>query len=1516
MSDIAEDAVAIIGMAVRFPGANSIDAFWDNLQAGKESIRVLSETELLEAGEDPQRLRQSNYVPARAVLDDIETFDATLFGYSPREAELMDPQHRQLLQCAWHAMEDAGYSPEGHQQRIGVFAGAGLNGYLLNNLMSDPNALAANDILQMAIGNDKDHLATRVAYKLDLAGPAISVQTTCSSSLVAVHLACQSLLTGETDMALAGGVSIAVPQYRGYLYQEGGILSPDGHCRAFDAQACGTVPGSGVGMVVLKPLAQALQDGDSVRAVILGSAINNDGANKVGYTAPSALAQEHVILEALDVAGVDAQSIHFVEGHGTGTVLGDAVELRALDRAFRRSTHAAGFCALGSVKSNIGHLDAAAGIAGLIKAVLALQHRVLPGSLHFNSASSHANLEASPFYVSSTSTLLPDQQPVCAGVSSFGIGGTNAHVVLQTAPLHSDTEGDRRAVQPLVLSAATATALTQCKARLAQHLAKHPEQNITDVAFTTQTGRRVLSWRQVFICRNRDEAISALKRTTSVTSDGIDESRLERPVAFLFTGQGEAYHRIAADLYQNEAVFRACFDRCAEQLTPLLSRDPRHLLFSDTIDFDVLEQTRYTQPLLFAIEYALAQLWMSWGVRPSALLGHSFGEFVAAALAEVFSLEDALRVVVKRGELLQQTQPGAMVALPLSEQETLARIDSDLSLAAVNGPASCVVSGHPASIKTFTERLGREGIICHRLTSQKGFHSHLVESAMTAFRDYLSTLRLSEPKIPLVSTSTGTWMSADETRDPGYWAEQMRRPVRFAEGIRTLFQKQDIIALEIGPGHTLTRLAIQTCLKPDAVFPSFAEYDDNTYGLINTLGQLWKAGVSIDWPRFQGAPCRRVSLPGYPFEDQRHWVSPHDSSEQTQPETQISTGALYLPKWTPALPLASTTREEIITANWLVFDDGKPLVAILIARLQAQGNTIYTVRMGSGFARQGERLYTIDPSCDQDYMRLIRDLGAWPQRILHTWLFNPTDQSVSGFDQQYFFDVQVRGFDSFLFLTQALINEGAGQQADIAVLGNGLSDVDGGPIRPEKTTILPLSKVVSQEYPVLRSCCIDVAAEEGDAQPALVENLLDELGTPGQAAFVSYRGGRRWLPGFEMVTPTAAPPFRQNGVYLITGGMGPVGLTLAEHLAEHAQAKIVLTSRSHFPPQHQWAHFVSDPANAHHRLTGILQRLQQLESAGIEIMLLEADVTDESAMHRGVEAILDRFGRLDGVIHAAGVTTQEDMIRPITELTQADCMTQYHAKVTGLHVLDRVLRGQRLDFCILMSSMSSVLGGLGLAAYAAANQYMDAFAVQRLRSGGQFWCSVNWDPWLDENDTTQRHLGMTRYAMERTQALALFDHVLSCRQTPQVVVAMGNLEQRVAQWIAPAGKPTQTAVSAYDGDKPVIGCVGNESENESEAEIAAIWQDLLGVEEVRKDDDFFKLGGHSLLAVQLVSRIREAFGIELPLRTLFEGSTVAQLTLAVLKARAAQVDEHTLEQLLTDIEQEFENEHKPPHGAA
>ena len=1497
--------IAIIGMTGRFPGARNLEQFRRNLGQGVESISFFSRDELLRSGVAEEESKDPHYVPAAGVIEGEELFDAEFFGFYPREAEILDPQQRLFLEASWEALELAGYDPATYAGSIGVYAGAGMNHYLLENLLRNRRILASVQPYQLVLGSDKDFLPTRVSYKLNLRGPSVNIQTACSTSLVAVHFACQGLLNYQCDLALAGGVSITVPQRRGYLYQEGGIASPDGHCRAFDARAKGTVGGNGLGIVVLKRLAEAIEDGDHIHAVIKGSAINNDGSQKVGFTAPSVEGQAEAIAMALAVAGVSPETISYIEAHGTGTSLGDPIEISALTQVFRQGTKAKGFCAIGSVKSNIGHLNAAAGVTGLIKTAIALEEKEIPPSINYERANPAIDFAESPFYVNDR---LRDwdagDRPRRAGVSSFGIGGTNAHVVLEEAPARESTVSARSA-HLLVLSAKSPAALNAATSNLAEHLKRNPTLNPADVAYTCQVGRQAMAHRRALVYRDLEDAVAVLESRDPARLAAAVPMEEAPQTVFLFSGQGSQYVEMGRELYRSAPVFREQVDRCAELLSPRLGVDLRAVLYpaKEGIEESArqLTQTRLTQPALFVIEYALARLWESWGIHPTAMIGHSLGEYVAACLAGVFTLEEGLRLVALRGHLMQGMPVGAMLSVPLAENEIRPMLDRSLALAAVNSARSCVISGPVEAIEQFERLLAGRGIEGRRLHTSHAFHSAMMDPIVETFRREVARTPLQAPTMPFISNVTGAWITDEEATDPGYWASHLRQGVRFADGVGVLLENPHALLLEVGPGHVLSSLAKlhPACNRERVVVSSMRHPQDPQTDwscLLQSVGKLWLAGARIDWPAFHAPEKRlRLPLPTYPFERRRYWVEPQDKSLlaggadlHLVKRTKIDEW-FYQPSWkrNDLSPLPDAPR------SWLVLADDFAIGHGIVDCLGRRGIEPILVRPGKEFRRQGDALFTIDPHRPEDYQALLSDLaesGRLPDSIVHVW--NSWDRMPGPAST-----MPGPALKSLFWLAKALARSGQSRPIRLEVLTCGIFEVIGDEYPdPGEAPILGLCKVIPQELPFCEVRHLDLAWSEAEGGTAdwSIERAVDEMLSLPVDLTVAFRGRHRWTQTFEPFSMPAGddrpPGLPERGVCLITGGLGRIALVFAEYLARTVKARLALIERQSFPARENWTEWLEthDEDDAASRK---IRRLLGMEEMGAEILILTADVGDREEVDAAIERVERRFGPIDGVIHAAGLVGDE-IIKPLENAALDDFVQQFRPKVNGAVALGEALQGRRLRFCLLQSSLSTVLGGWGYGAYAAANHFLDHYA-QRQRRAGLPWISVNWDGWKFEELAVAAPGTALALAMTPEEGIEAFQRILSMSGLAQVAVSTADLSARMRKPTIREGEGKTEKPEPEDRGshypRPNLTESLVEPRDEYERRIVEIWQEVLGIDRIGVNDNFFELGGHSLLATQVVSRLRDLYRMEFPLRRLFEMPTVARLAELVREGQGGAV---------------------------
>ncbi len=1508
-------SVVIVGMAGRFPGAPDLDTFWHNLREGVESISFFSPEELRESGVATELIRHPNYVNAKGVLPDADLFDATFFGINHREAEVIDPQQRVFLECAWEALESAGYDPGMFDGSIGVYAGGGMSTYFLSNLMGNQGLIDAVGAYQVMLGSEKDFLTTRVSYKLNLKGPSVVIQTACSTSLVAVQNAYQALLNYQCDMALAGGVSIGFPQKAGYMYQEGMILSPDGHCRAFDAKAKGTVGGEGAGIVVLKRLEDALAAGDRILAIIKGAAINNDGSAKIGYTAPSVEGQAEVIAMAQSLADVKADTISYVEAHGTGTALGDPIEVAALTRAFRMGTNKNGFCALGSVKTNIGHLDAAAGVAGLIKTVLSLHHRQIPPSLHFRDPNPEIDFTKTPFYVNAALTDWKEgPTPRRAGVSSFGMGGTNAHVILEEAPSRPSTPS-HRSHHVVPLSARTSLALESATDNLVEHLQRDTDPDLADAAFTLQVGRHQFSLRRVVVCGEKKEASRYLETRDGkrVFTGAIETGN--RPVAFLLTGQGAQHIDMARGIYEHEPVFRRHLDHCAEKFHTLMGLDLRSLLYPESRNAqeaaEDLRRTGNAQPALFAVEYALARLWMDWGVRPQALLGHSLGEYVAACLAGVFSLDDALKLVAERGRLMQSLPGGSMLAVPLDEAALRAWIGDDLSLAAVNAPRLCVVSGACEAIDALQGRLTREGIQARPLHTSHAFHSPMMDPIVDSFVAKVSALPLRPPTIPILSNLTGTWLAPEEATDPAYWGRHLRQTVNFSDGVAKLLSDPKFVLLEVGPGQTLISLARQQAHPPDkhVMFSTLAHPQEKVpddLSMLNTLGRLWLAGVDVDWKALHADDRRRrVQLPTYPFQRERYFVEPVRSAREDGQcrgevkKIQDLSRWFYVPSWRRTAPsgLASVTGECRGKQTWLACLDRHGVGHKLVERLRSAGHDVITVLAGERYAHGSDDGYLVDPASREDYDALFKDLARRnriPSHLLH--LFSLTEGNTEPSVDTFMEKKNHRGFYSLLFSVQAFTSVFPATALKVEVISNHTQDVSGNEtIDADKALLFGPSRVMPQEFKNLHCRNIDVDAHFGvpGSDDELISRIYAEIMADVPNAVVALRNGQRWVQHFEPLNLPPAPVrerFRDGGVYLIIGGTSTLGLSIAKCIARNVRARLVLTSLEEPIPR------ATQISNEDARKIGVnlahrIETVREIEDSGSEVLTVVADIADEEAMRGVMHTIDESYGALHGVIHAEGFYGLGSFLG-MMELDHTQCERLFRPKVTGVRILERLLRGRKLDFCHLASSLSSVLGGIGYTTYSASNWFIDAFAHERNRGSDFPWITINWDACLSAQEAGQA-VGL-QLSMTPEEGAEVFARVLAANSLKQVIVSTGDLQRRADRWIRQT--TDEQIVNPNEGTivpthaRPDLSSDFLPPDTDVEKAVAKIWQELLGVEGIGGKDNFFELGGHSLLATQLVSRLRETFDVEIPLRGLFGAPTVAEMAVLIEETLFAEIE--------------------------
>ncbi len=1427
--DIHGSDIAIVGMAGRFPGAPDVDALWQAAVTGRDCLSRVNDADLEQVGVPREVYGAPEYVRRGGFLDDVECFDAPFFGFGPRDASIMDPQHRHFLETAWAALESAGHPPSRFDGPIGVFAGSGMNTYLMHNLLTNPQLVASVGwFLLRHTGNDKDFLTTQASYLLNLKGPSVNIQTACSTSLVAIHLAAQSLLGGECDLALAGGVTIEFPHRQGYTYQDGEILAPDGYCRPFEARSAGTVLTSGVGIVVLRRLADALRDGDHVHAVIKATAVNNDGSDKVSFLAPSVDGHASVVVEAQALAGVEPDTIEYIEAHGTGTNIGDPIEVAALTQAFRMGTDATAFCRLGSTKANIGHLDTAAGVASVIKTALALEHRILPPLANFEGPNPLIDFPSTPFVVSAEPAKwaeAPDH-PRRAGVSSLGVGGTNAHAVLEEAPEPPVRSGEVLPTQLLVVSAKTDTALDASTARLAAWLCQHPDADLADVAWTLQVGRDSFARRRTVAARSSAEAVSLLapldpRRVTTAT---LAPDAAPASVVFMFPGGGAQYPGMGAELYHRMPEYRAGIDECLGLLDPIVEGGAatlRRLMFPaadiDDIGRDevasTIERAMYSLPAVFATSWATARLLRSWNIEPDAMTGHSLGEYVAACLAGVMTLGEALTIVMLRARLFERVAGGGgMLAVPLSEHEVAGLLPEGVAVATVNAPSQCVVSGRVDAIAVAERLLADQGIEVRRVPLAIAPHSPMLDPVLDEFRAGFAAVSLQPPQRPFVSNLTGRWITDEQATSADYWTRHLRETVRFADGIATLSaETPQRVFVEVGPGHALSSFVRQQPNPSRAVVASLRHPDDTISDLAHTLGalgRLWAGGVAVDWSALHAArPARRIPLPTYAFDRQRHWVEPGRVTIE-QPGASRSTGS--------AGSAALRRIDDVAQWGWrpVWVEQARPSTP---ARVAASG----TSRAGTAApatARSPIGAWFVVSAAPHD--PLVAGLvGALDARLIGPGDLLPLDASSTE-PVGVVVDAAV-GIDATLFLARQLVDDDS-RPVRLIVWTVGARSAGGTPvIAPRQIMPAAAIRVVPREAPWIGVVSVDVAA----ADPVgCLDELVAEITGSVEGAEVALRpGGSRFVAELQAVTlaPTSSDvppgtgelsdrgylgdgsfvdglPLRARGVYVVTGGLGGIGLVLARWLAERCHARVVLVGRH-------------APAEA-------VVEARALAVDGAEVHVKVADLTDAAAVHTLVDDIVATIGPINGVFHAAG--TLDDA--PIASTTPERMHAVLAPKVAGIEHLAEAVDHANLDVFVVCSSTSARLGLPGQFAYVAANAYLDAFVA----SQGAPFVAVDWGVWngvgmagrtpVPTGDdprpsahpmlTDVAHSGETLVArahLSSETTWALDEHRLL--DGPPVLPGTAYLELAVAALSDPAGDALGSAGGASIGGQPGPG---------------------------------------------------------------------------------------------------------------
>jgi polyketide synthase PksJ len=1494
-----DNRIAVIGMACKFPGADTPGAFWQMIVNKTESISFFNESELVQAGIPNDIIKNPDYVPARGIVRNIDQFDAAFFGYSPSEASIMDPQHRIFLEKAWEALEDAGYVAKQYTGNIGLFAGMSDSTYLTQNILKNETIQSDYDSQYQMLATSSHYLCTKVAYAMGLKGPAVTVNTACSTSLVAIAMACDSLKNNQCDISLAGGITITTPEQTGYLYRDLGILSPNGHCRVFDKDSNGTVMSNGCGIVVLKRLSDALKDNDNILAVIKGWAINNDGENKAGFTAPSVVGQVACIQQAITNANINPEDISYIEAHGTGTLLGDPIEIAALSKGYGYDIHEKKqYCALGSVKANIGHTDVASGVAGFIKLVMALQKKILPPHINFSSANERINLEQSPFYVNCDIKPLEQSKLKRLGaVHSLGFGGTNAHVIVEEAPSVKTTAS--KSSNLLLISAKTLFSLDAIKTKLQEYVTSisedtQREQTLADMAYTLQVGRMHFQHRMAITYSGYNALLKTLSDPTFVHTENRPPKLHNRRIIFGFSGQGTQYANMALDLYQNHSFFKHIVDECCEKIQDDLQIDLRELLFPKPGDIEKankkLSNTLYAQPALFIIEYALAQFLIELGIKPTAMIGHSLGELVAATISGVLNLETSLELIINRARLMAKTKPGAMLVVPLKKETLIGLLPKHLDLAAHNAPNLCVVSGSKEHLvdfeKTLKPLLDKKQLCCKYLLISHAFHSASMEDVLDEFTKLTSKFSLNLPSIPYISNVSGTWIQENDLKNPHYWANHIRQSVLFSEGVINLSLSSEDLFIEIGPGTTLIQLVRQhqnNGITPHllSTLPKPNHHEETSYHhFIKTLGELWLLKNEVHWERLYANEIRkRISLPTYAFEHQSYWVYPkHNEKADEYIQNNCN---LFTPSWKRDNTYILNTHTELSSKTWLIFSEEDTNHSIE-KKIKESGHALYRIFSGNHFEQLTDNSFVINPTQKTHYEQLLQSIEMHSDQciIVHRWLCSNKTCSDDTEAMLHY------GPYSILYLSQLLSEFYPDKQIRFLVLTSHLYSVLGTEqIIPLKASVLGPCKVIPLEQDTIFCKVIDLDEEEISSH--LAEYIYKEalsMNLESAKSEVAYRGAHRWIrilePCTHYITANTKSRMKQKGVYLITGGLGGIGLVLAQYLAEHYNAHIILVARSSIVPEQEWEDLIikNDPKNK--KMVQKLKSLQCIKRAAESLLIEQAAIENESQMSSIIQIILQRFGRIDGVIHAAGIAgggiAQFKTIEEYNRVLQP--------KLQGTQTLLNILKNEPLDFMVLISSITSILGYPGQIDYCSANRILDAYAISPSFKHPVFCVAMNWQAWRDvgmaaESETKLFHIDASN-SNTPAEGAFLFEKILNS-DLNQVIIS--NSDPNILKIEVPPIHEQNKNVPQLMDDTAL------DLDNDTVIPIVLnIWRNVLGITNIQLDDDFYELGGHSLLAISLLAKLKHQFHIKMPASILFKAKTV--------RAISAVIQSHTLQE--------------------
>lgn len=1459
--------IAIIGISCKFSKSETPDQFWENLKKGDELVQFYTDIELTNFGIDKNTIDDFSYIKTKTFLNDSDSFDYPFFNYTIDEANLMDPQVRVLHEQVWSALEDAGCNPLTFSDKIGLYLTAADNfNWIAHSLMCENKNIDPFFLSQIS---NKNFISTLISYNLNLKGPSIIVDTACSSSLTAIHLAGRSLLLRECSMAVAGGIELKTSSDKGYFYREGMINSKDGHCRAFDSQSTGTTESEGGAVVVLKRLEDAIRDNDNIYAVMRSSSANNDGKRKVGYTAPSVIGQSECISMAHNIAKVPYNTISYVETHGTGTKLGDLVEIEALNKSFNYDTSHQ--CAIGSVKTNLGHLGKAAGIAGFIKTILSLKNKMIPPSLHYKNPNPEINFAGGPFFVNSQLKKWPQTAftPLRAGVSSFGIGGTNVHVLLEEYQ-KKEKESYSRPYKLILYSARTEKSLNNYTLKL-KDFVNQEAYDLADLAYTLSTGRAAFSRKRIIVCKSKEELICNLNENEDNFNVEEKDKREKKELIFMFSGQGTQYFKMGKELYEHEPEFKVIMDQGFEILYNITGNDYAQILgykLNSNIDKNLVNETKYTQPIVFLFEYALASVLMKWEIMPNHMIGHSLGEYVAACIAEVFSLEAALNLILKRSELMNEVKQGSMLAIDAPIIMVRNLLTADLSIAAINSPNSVVVSGTTEDIENLINVLNISEISFSKLKTSHAFHSFMMDCILDNYEQEVNKIAFSKPKISFISNVTGKPILDDEATSPKYWVRHLRETVRFNDGIDFLLDKTNSVFIEVGAGRTLTTLCKQNekySSKNSTIelVRHLQESIDDSQKFTNAIGEIWNQGININWKKYYALEERNtISAPTYSFDTYKLDFIADPFSKIMNEKVFQSIRPLddwfYIPNWKKAFLYTEADKNINKNQKYLIFSDKGRLITSLIDKLKEEGNTVIEINRGDGFMKIDDQFFEMNPGLENNLISLFEDLKEGRiqfEQIIFNWDFREQNQ-----------ESLLSIFILFNRICKILTEHFFNHKIKITVLcdlGYEIFDIEQRNI--SLISSMKQLNVYSQENPNVFSCSIDVNQDENDS--STISKIIDDLQFNYTNSTVAVRNTNRWVEFYENIDLSLNDKnkyLKKNKTYLITGGLGKVGKILSSYLCETYDSKIIIIGRRVMPSEDLWQNILianeADP-----KIIEMIKDFKELKRNYNQIYYFNADVSEFNSFNDAVRTIQENHGQISGVIHAAG-NVDNKTFKAVENLNEEAALKQFLPKVQGTLNLYSIFKSSSLDFVWITSSLSSILGGLELGAYSVANAFIDSFITSKREELTKWFC-INLD-------------GIVQDRINDPKLVEVFERTLSAESHPQIIVSVKDIDSFKSEYRL-INEKVELSDRNLAIDRTDLSTAYSIPATEFEIELCEIVQTFFGYKKIGALDNFFEMGGDSLKAMTLIKRINKRFGIDLNIQDFYSNPNVRQFSMEV-----------------------------------